>query len=149
MQHFSCALIVFLFFANFLLCFLYKILIQNTSYTHFTQFPFSISLCFILFISFPLSLAQFYSTDHSWEPAELYCEFIIIQLGFLNSHILSTDGSNCETLSERTDHLCPYHKLLSLLCLPLKANRWNCSYIHRQLAHSTLIYSHTGHIHIH
>lgn len=82
------------------------------------------------------------------KPAELYCEFIIIQLGFLNSHILSTDGSNCETLSERTDHLCPYLKLLSSLPLPLKANRWNCSYVHRQLAHSVLIYYHTEHIYM-
>lgn len=66
----------------------------------------------------------------------MYCEFIIIiQLGFLNSHILSTDGSNCETLSERTDHLCLYRKLVSSLPLPLKANRWNCSYVHRQLAY--------------
>lgn len=74
------------------------------------------------------------------KPAELHCEFIIIQLGFLNSHILSADGSNCETLSERTDHLCPNQKILSSLPLPLKANRWNCSYVHRQLAHSATIY---------
>lgn len=74
------------------------------------------------------------------KPAELQCEFIIIQLGFLNSHILSADGSNCETLSERTDHLCPNQKILSALPLPLKANRWNCSYVHRQLAHSATIY---------
>lgn len=74
------------------------------------------------------------------KPAELHCEFIIIQLGFLHSHILSADGSNCETLSERTDHLCPNQKILSALPLPLKANRWNCSYVHRQLAHSATIY---------
>ena len=94
-------------------------------------------LCFFFFISFPLSLLQFYSTDHSWKPAELYFEFII-QLRFFNSHILPTDGSNWETLSERTDHLCPYHKLLSPLPPLLKTNRWNSSYVHSQLTHSTL-----------
>lgn len=81
------------------------------------------------------------------EPAELYWEFII-QLGFFNSHILSTDGSNCETLSERTDHLCPNHKPLSSLPPPLKANRWNWSYVHRRLAHGAFIYLHTRHTRI-
>lgn len=116
--------------------------------THTSRYvPISISLCVSHFISFP-SLTSLNSTNHGWEPAEWHCEFIIIQLGFFNSHILSTDGSNCETLSERTDHLCLYHKLLSSLSLPLKANRCNCSYVDRQLAHCTLIYSHTGHIHV-
>lgn len=114
----TCALIVYLLFATFLPHFFYYI-IQNTSYTHFTLFQLSTSLCLFFFISFSLTLGQFYSTDHR-EPAELYCEFIIIQLGFFNSHILSTDGSNCETLSERTDHLCPYYKPLSSLPFHLK-----------------------------
>lgn len=128
--------LISLYFFSVLLGFLYKIVIQNISCTHFTLFQFSISLCFIPFISFHLSLGKF------------YCEYIIIQPGFLNSHILSTDGSNCETLAERTDHLCPYHKLLSSLPLTLKANRWNCSYVYRQLTPSTLTYSHTGQFHM-
>lgn len=141
-----CALIVLLSFTNFLLP------LQHIK-TKYLLHTFHTISTLHLFVSSslshsPFSLGQFYATDHSWEPAELYCEFIIIQLGFLNSHILSTDGSNCETLSERTDHLCLYHKLLSLLPLPLKANRWNCSYVHRQLAHCALIYSHTAHIHM-
>lgn len=49
---------------------------------------------------------------------------------FKSTHILPTDGSNCETLSKRTDHLRLYRKLLSRLPLPLNANRWTSSYAH-------------------
>lgn len=138
-----------LFFpATFLLCFLkFQVINKKMPPTHISRQSSSPHHCVFLLLSHSLSLSHS-ARSTVWiiteKPAELYSEFIVIQLRFLNSHIISTDSSHCKTLSERTDHLRPYRRLLSSLPLSLKVNRWNCSYVHRQLARSAHIYYHTG-----
>lgn len=104
MQLFIAALTVF---ARFIFCFPSKFLRQktrqNASYMHFTLFP---QLFLFLPLHLPLSLGASCRIQTRTEKAVgLFCEFIIVSVGFQDSHIPSTETPERETLSERTDHL--------------------------------------------